>query len=104
MSMLKAFDAAAAYGQAIGQGGGAAGKIAKDSGGASFGDVLKGMVGEVSDVAKQSEQASIAGLNKNMELTDVVSAVTNAEMVIDTVVAVRDKVINAYQEILRMPI
>jgi flagellar hook-basal body complex protein FliE len=35
---------------------------------------------------------------------DVVTAVSNAEMTLQTVVAVRDRVLNAYQEIMRMPI
>jgi len=34
----------------------------------------------------------------------VVTAVANAQHTLETVVAVRDKVLNAYQEILRMPI
>jgi len=34
----------------------------------------------------------------------VVTAVTNAEVTLQTVVAVRDKVISAYQDILRMPV
>lgn len=38
------------------------------------------------------------------ELMDVVTAVSNAEMTLQTVVAVRDRVLNAYQEIMRMPI
>ncbi len=38
------------------------------------------------------------------DLKDVVTAVANAENTLETVVAVRDKVLSAYQEILRMPI
>ena len=38
------------------------------------------------------------------DVTDVVMAVTNAETTLQTVVAVRDRVMAAYQEILRMPI
>jgi flagellar hook-basal body complex protein FliE len=34
----------------------------------------------------------------------VVTAVTNAELTLETVVAVRDRVVQAYQDILRMPI
>jgi len=33
-----------------------------------------------------------------------VTAVANAEHTLETVIAVRDKVLTAYQEILRMPI
>ena len=38
------------------------------------------------------------------DLNDIVTAVNNAEMTLQTVVAIRDRVIQAYQEILRMPI
>ena len=37
-------------------------------------------------------------------LTDVVEAVTAAEMTLETVVAMRDRMMSAYQEIMRMPI
>ncbi|MEM6903398.1 MAG: flagellar hook-basal body complex protein FliE, partial [Pseudomonadota bacterium] len=35
--------------------------------------------------------------------TDVVMAVNNAEITLQSVVSIRDRVISAYQEILRMP-
>ena len=38
------------------------------------------------------------------ELIDVVTAVASAEASLETVMAVRDQVISAYQEIMRMPI
>ena len=38
------------------------------------------------------------------ELVDVVTAISAAESSLETVMAVRDQVINAYQEIMRMPI
>ena len=38
------------------------------------------------------------------DMVDVVNAVNTAEITLDTVVAVRDKVIAAYQDIMRMPI
>lgn len=108
MSAIRALDASNAYAQALGKGAaatGGSGLSARDAlGGGGFGDVLKATVSNVAEVAKRSETASVAGLNKTMDMTDVVSAVSNAEMVLDTVVAVRDKVIQAYQEIIRMPI
>lgn len=54
--------------------------------------------------SQASEQASLKAVQGKADVTDVVQAVTNAEMALDTVIAVRDKVINAYQEILRMPV
>ncbi|MDA5193233.1 flagellar hook-basal body complex protein FliE [Govanella unica] len=110
MSVLRAMDASNAYSQALGKGASAVsggnGMSAREalSGGNGFGDMLKSVVTDVSQVTKVSEKAAVAGLNRQMDLTDVVSAVSNAEMVLDTVVAVRDKVIQAYQEIVRMPI
>ena len=38
------------------------------------------------------------------ELVDVITAVNAAEMTLETVMAVRDQVIQAYQDIVRMPI
>ena len=37
-------------------------------------------------------------------MVDVVTAVTETEVAIDTLVSVRDKVIAAYEEIMKMPI
>jgi len=37
-------------------------------------------------------------------LTDVVSAVAKAELTLQTTVAIRDRVVQAYQDIMRMPI
>jgi flagellar hook-basal body complex protein FliE len=45
--------------------------------------------------------ASAAG---KAELVDVVTAVANAETTLETVISLRDRVITAYQEIMRMPI
>jgi flagellar hook-basal body complex protein FliE len=43
-------------------------------------------------------------VDNDAELVDIVSAVANAEITLDTVVTIRDRVIHAYQEIIRMPI
>lgn len=106
MSVLKALDANNAYAQALGKntglGNGMSARDAAPDG--AFGDMLKNVVTDLSQVQKASEQAAVSGINQQMDLTDVVAAVSNAEMVLDTVVAVRDKVIQAYQEIVRMPI
>ena len=71
--------------------------------GPSFGEVLeratKGAIGDL----KAGEQMSAKAAVGKADLTDVVTAVTNAEMTLQTVTAVRDKVVSAYQEILRMP-
>src|SRR6185436_19733041 len=69
--------------------------------GGGFGDLVKQAVGDVAKTTKTAEQMSIAGATGKAELVDVVAAVSNAEMTLETVVAVRDKVIAAYQEVMR---
>jgi flagellar hook-basal body complex protein FliE len=67
-----------------------------------------GMVTEAMGSLRQglvaSETASAGALAGNTDLTGLVTAVANAELMLQTVVNVRDKAIQAYQEILRMPI
>ena len=51
-----------------------------------------------------SEKETMAAVDKESDLVDIVSAVANAEVTLDTVVTIRDRVIQAHQEIIRMPI
>jgi flagellar hook-basal body complex protein FliE len=50
------------------------------------------------------EQASIQGLQGSLDAQSVVEAVAAAELTLQTVTAVRDRVVEAYQELIRMPI
>jgi flagellar hook-basal body complex protein FliE len=70
----------------------------------SFSSVLSDAIGGTSSAISLSEGAGIRALNNNADLVDVVTTVQNAEMVLETVVAVRDKVISAYNDIIKMPI
>lgn len=51
-----------------------------------------------------SEAIATRALAGKADVTDVVTAVANAELALNTVVAVRDRVISAYQDIIKMPI
>lgn len=53
--------------------------------------------------AEAMEMQSITGAAK-VDLADLVTAVANAELTLNTVVAVRDRVINAYNDIIKMSI
>jgi flagellar hook-basal body complex protein FliE len=101
---ITGLDAAKAYAAALGSGTTAAPGVKESTGGPSFGDALKDVMATVADAAERSEKASIAGASGQMDIVSVINEVSNAEMVLDTVVAVRDRVIAAYQEIMRMPI
>jgi flagellar hook-basal body complex protein FliE len=70
----------------------------------NFGDFLSNAMKDVSSTLKQGEQAASLQTTGQANIVDVVNAVNQAEITLDTVVAVRDKVIAAYQDIMRMPI
>jgi flagellar hook-basal body complex protein FliE len=70
----------------------------------SFTAVLKEAMDAVADTGKKSDTQSRAMANGKSNMVDVVTAVAETEVAIDAVVAVRDKVIAAYEEIMKMPI
>ncbi len=73
------------------------------AGGTDFGALVKGAIQEAVLIGERSEQLSIAGINDKADLTEVITAVAEAEVTLETVVRVRDKVIESYREIMRMP-
>jgi len=87
-----------------GGGGAAAEASTPAAGGTSFADMVKDVVGDSIKSGKTAEKQAMAGATNKAELVDVVTAITNAELSLQTVVAVRDKVVAAYQDIMKMPI
>jgi len=77
---------------------------AMPEGGGGFGELIRDALKSTADASHKAEQISGMAAMGKADVTDIVTAVTNAEVALDTVVSVRDKVINAYQEIMRMPI
>jgi flagellar hook-basal body complex protein FliE len=73
-------------------------------GDSSFTSVLKEAMGAVMETGKKSDTQAHAMANGKSNMVDVVTAVAETEVAIDAVVAVRDKVIAAYEEIMKMPI
>ena len=71
--------------------------------GGSFGQMLEQATKDGINTLKQGEQKSVEGALGKADLTDVVNAVTNAEVTLQAVISVRDRVVSAYQEIMRMP-
>ena len=72
--------------------------------GESFGDLLKKSATDSVKTGAESEKQSLLATAGKANVTDVVTAVSAAEVTLQAVTAVRDKVVSAYQEILRMPI
>lgn len=79
---------------------GAATGVAK----ASFSDMMAQVATTAVDTLKAGEAASIAGIQGKASVQQVVEAVMSAEQTLQTAIAIRDKVVAAYQEISRMAI
>ena len=73
--------------------------------GPSFGSVLQGLVGNAVEASQQSTAMSLAAAQgDSVALQDVIQAVSKAELTLQTLVSVRDRAVEAYQEIARMPV
>lgn len=70
----------------------------------SFASLIKSGVESVVETQKKSEAMSAAAVEGKADVAQVVQAITEAEITLQTMVAVRDKVVSAYQDIMRMPI
>ncbi|HEU0117024.1 MAG TPA: flagellar hook-basal body complex protein FliE [Alphaproteobacteria bacterium] len=88
------------------QGGGSA-KTAlttETSGGESFSDTLKNFTSDAVKSLEEGEKAATAGATGKADIASVVTAINNAELMLQTVVTIRDKVISAYQDITKTAI
>jgi flagellar hook-basal body complex protein FliE len=72
--------------------------------GGGFGDFLTSAMKDAAGTIQNGEQMATQQVAGKGNMVDVVQAVNSAELTLDTVVAVRDKVIAAYQSIMQMPI
>jgi len=69
-----------------------------------FATMVGDLVGNAGQSLAAADNATAAQVAGKGDLVDVVTAVSAAELALDTVVAVRDKVVSAYQDIMRMQI
>ena len=75
-----------------------------ETSGPSFGELLKSAVGGLTEAGRRADAQSIAMANGRANVVDVVTAVAETEVAVESLVAVRDRMISAYEEIMRMPI
>ncbi len=94
-----AYQAAARIAETAG-GAQAAGAQAAGSPAQGFGTFLK----DAMESLRAGEAASSQGAAGKGDLVQIVNKVTEAELTLEMVVAIRDRVISAYQDIMRMPI
>ncbi len=101
--------AVAAYNQTNGMGG-IAGKatdtasMGESNKSSTFQDLVAEGLSGAKETGYKAEAISVDALANKGELHDLVTAVSNAELTVNTVVAVRDRMVNAYQDIIKMPI
>jgi flagellar hook-basal body complex protein FliE len=69
-----------------------------------FGQMLQNVLGDLTTKGTQMDAKAIAAANGKGDLVDVVTAVAETEVAVETLVSVRDRMIQAYEEIMRMPI
>lgn len=69
-----------------------------------FGDMLEQAISGFAQQGKETDAKALEAISGRGDVIDVVTAVAESELALDTLVSVRDKVIAAYEEIMRMPI
>ncbi|MET0312800.1 MAG: flagellar hook-basal body complex protein FliE [Hansschlegelia sp.] len=82
-------------------GGGAA---AAQKAGGGFGEMLEKSLVGMAEQGRATDAKAMQAVTGKSDVVDVVTAVAESELALDTLVSVRDKVIAAYEEIMRMPI
>lgn len=81
-----------------------AGMAESTGGDSSFAAMVKQAVRTTIDANRASEQMSMRAVQGKADMRDVMMAVNNAEVTLQTMVSVRDRMVSAYQTILRMPL
>jgi flagellar hook-basal body complex protein FliE len=69
-----------------------------------FASVLAELTNQAASAIKAGEETAIKGIQGQAPVQDVAAAVMKAQTSLQTALAVRDKVISAYQDLTRMPI
>ncbi len=100
--MITPLSVAKAYAAVQSQAAALAPAAAEPAGG--FAEILKSTLADVASNTRAAETQMVKQVQGKAELVDVATAISAAEASLETVMAVRDQVINAYQEIMRMPI
>ena len=77
---------------------------ASSVGATDFGSVLASLARDTMSTVKGGEAAAISGIQGKASTQKVVEAIMSAEQALQVAISVRDKVVQAYQEIGRMAI
>ena len=69
-----------------------------------FGSTLQRALQGVEQTGHEADAQTVQGMNGDGNITDVVMAVSRAQLALQSTVAIRDKVVAAYQDIMKMSI
>lgn len=69
-----------------------------------FMDMVNQSLADAVDSGKKAEEVSTLAVMGKADINSLATAVSSAELVLQEVVAIRDKVISAYQQIMQMPL
>jgi len=72
--------------------------------GAGFAGLVERAMRQGVEIGRSAEAASTAALLGQGGVTEAVLAISRAELALQTAVALRDRVVGAYQEVMRMPV
>lgn len=75
-----------------------------EDGAVDFGAALESALADMRDSVRTGERAAMEALQGTGDVQDMVEALTATEMALETATTVRDRVVEAYQEIMRMPV
>lgn len=75
-----------------------------ESASADFSAMIGKALQATADAGRNADQQTASVASGRSDIVDVVTAVAESEAAIETLVAVRDRVIAAYEEIMRMPV
>ena len=79
-------------------------KGGETGGGPSFAALLKDAVGSVVESGRKSDAQSVAMAAGKANVMDVVTAVAETDVAVSTLVSVRDRVIQSYEDVMKMAI
>lgn len=83
----------------------APGATAGDMGaGPDFGKLVAESIGNVVETGRVADKRALDLVDGKSNVVDVVTAISETEIALQTMVTIRDRVISAYEEIMRMPI
>ena len=77
---------------------------AEQVGSTSFADIFKQASHQLTESQNKAEQVSMKAATGEANLLEVMTAINNAEMTLQTISSIRDRLVQAIQEVMRMPV